>query len=219
MVLRAGQHGTPSSTAIIIGSVGLSPLMLGLAGVIHEWAIICGSLSSKRAKKWAWFVVLLYHVLVMSAIVLYAIGMSESYAPATASSGKTLARIGIILLTLLWLAMCGTFALLVARNQRSNNCRPLVLSVAVALVILGVRLVYQCVAVFLLGDPVVNPLTGSVALKAVFEFMPGALAILAMVIGGVLSVNKAAGPYRSVSDGQESEHLSQSESNQGHNGV
>ena len=38
MILGAGQDGTPSATAIIIVQVGLSPLIFGLAGIIHEYS-------------------------------------------------------------------------------------------------------------------------------------------------------------------------------------
>lgn len=53
LVLSAGQHGTPSSTAITITSVGLSPLILAAADIIKEWATLAGFLESKKQRTFA----------------------------------------------------------------------------------------------------------------------------------------------------------------------
>lgn len=45
MTLSAGQNGTPSTTASLITNVGLSPLILSVVGVIHEWITIGGVMS------------------------------------------------------------------------------------------------------------------------------------------------------------------------------
>jgi hypothetical protein len=39
LIVAAGKEGQPSSTAIILISVGLSPLLVGVAGYVffHEW--------------------------------------------------------------------------------------------------------------------------------------------------------------------------------------
>lgn len=36
MSLSSDKNGTPNSTAAIISSIGLSPLLIGISGVLHE---------------------------------------------------------------------------------------------------------------------------------------------------------------------------------------
>ncbi|KAK3057775.1 hypothetical protein LTR09_000850 [Extremus antarcticus] len=98
MTLSVGQNGTPSSTAIIITSVGLSSPMLGTAGIVHELAKLGWLVTRNRSKKVAWVLVLVYHMGVAGAIAIYAVGTSNSCDPATAEKGKSLAKAGVILL-------------------------------------------------------------------------------------------------------------------------
>jgi hypothetical protein len=200
MILAAGQDGTPSSTAIILLSVGISPLIVGVSGIVHEWAKLCGLVKTKAGNTWSWVIVVLYHLLVLGGITLYAIGASDASKQDKASTGETMAKAGIIVLLLLWLVMCGFFGFLTRLSGGISSAKALYYSLIIALLLLGIRLIYQCVAVFNMQDEIFNPVTGSIALRAVFEFLPGAFILLVLVAGGVMSVHNLAAPYRAVSN-------------------
>lgn len=60
LTLSAGKHGTPSSTAITLTSVGLSPLILAVAGIMKEWVTLAGFLRSKKRRTWAMILEVVY---------------------------------------------------------------------------------------------------------------------------------------------------------------
>lgn len=194
MTISSGQNDTPSSTAITLTSVGMSPLMLAIAGVLHEWIDLCGTLIPNKSRRWAWVVVLVYHLVVVGAIAIYAVGASNASDPASDAadieSGRTLSKVGVILLLLLWLALHAVFAVAVNKLRPELPCERLFWSIVVSLILLGVRLVFATVATFNDRLGLFDPVTGSIALKVVFEFLPGALVLPALVTGGVLSLGK-----------------------------
>lgn len=200
MTLSVGQNGTPSSTAIIITSVGLSSPMLGTAGIVHELAKLGWLVTRNRSKKVAWVLVLVYHMGVAGATAIYAVGTSNSCDPATAEKGKSLAKAGVILLLTLWTALLAIFAV-VSVKMGAKASRALFWAVVISILLISIRIIYQWVATFS-SNPVFNPVTGSIALRAVFQFLTGALALLVLIIGGVMS--------GSVASSQKSEYQSAS---------
>lgn len=195
LTVSAGQHGKPSSTAIIITSVGLSPLMLGLAGVVHEWTKVAGMFSTKGAKKYAMAAILGYHVLVVGAIAIYAIGASDAFQQPPKSGGEGMFKAGIVLLLMLFLALCGVFGYF-ALKFGTKASRPLFWSITLSLLLLALRILYQVAATFS-TNPALSPVDGDIAYKVVFQFLPGALILLAMVTGGVMSIKSDYQPARS----------------------
>lgn len=207
MTISAGENGTPSATAITLTSVGMSPLMLAIAGVIHEWVDLSGILKSANKRKWAWVAVVAYHMAVAGAIAIYALGSSNASDPASdpaaVESGRTLSKAGVLLLLVLWFALHGTLGLVAKTLRPEVPCQGLFWSIVVSMVLLGVRLIYATVATFNNREGVYNPITGSIALRVILEFLPGALILPALVFGGVMSLNKAAQQvqYRQVHQG------------------
>lgn len=192
LTLSAGEHGRPSTTAITITSVGLSPLLLADAGIVKEWSKLAGFLSSKKAKNWATACEIIYHIAVITAIAIYATGASD--AAAGDSSGNTKWRVGIILLLLLWIVLVGVFTLL-ASKIRLNAARPLFWSICIAHALVGFRIIYQCIATFNKNQGSFSPVTGSIALRVIFQFLPGALTLMALVTGGVMSLEQVTKAY------------------------
>lgn len=72
--VSAGRNGTPSLTAIIIVQVGMGPLILGLAGVVHEYTRLVGLEKDKRARNIEKVLNVGFPVVVAAAIVIYAVG-------------------------------------------------------------------------------------------------------------------------------------------------
>ena len=193
MALSAGENGTPSSTSIIITEIGLSPLMLGLAGVVHEWAKVCDVFKTKRKQQLAQIVLLLYHIGVATAIAIYAVGASNSFKQPPKPDSKGVEKAGIILLLLFWLALYAAFGLLTCKIGL-HKLYTFFLALVVALVLLGIRVIYQTVATFG-SSPSFNQVNGSIVFRVVLQFVPGALIILAMVTAGVATIGYEHVPH------------------------
>lgn len=192
MTLSADSNGTPSSASVIIGDVDLSALMLGMAGVVRTWVERVGLLSTRPRKQRALVVLVLYHLLVAGAVAVYAIGSSNSFHTSPGSDSKALMKAGVTLLLLLSASLCAMFVLLASRVG-IDAVNPLFWSIAMSFVLLKARLIYECVATFDSSNPSFNPVTGSIALRAVFGFLPGALITLTLTIGGIMSNYGASG--------------------------
>ena len=80
----------------------------------------------------------------------------------------------------------------------AQSLRPLLFGIVISLLLLKVRLIYSTIAVFLNYEPKFNPVSGSIALKVIFQFLPGALILLALVTGGVMSAQKQEDVYEAV---------------------
>lgn len=164
---------------------------------MHGCAKTAGFSHSKKKQGWATVAVAIYHLAVITAIAIYATGRSQNVKPLTHSQGQTMAETGIILLLALSLIMDGAFILLIVQGK-ARTMRPLLFALAVSLVLLMIRLIYQSVAVFVSNGPRFNPVTGSIALRMVFQFLPVALILLAIVAGGVMSAQKQRELYDAV---------------------
>ncbi|WPH01690.1 Hypothetical protein R9X50_00454200 [Acrodontium crateriforme] len=200
--LSAGPNGTPSTISTIITGVGLSPLLLGIAGLIHEWANLAGVTRTPAAKKKAMIFALLFHVVVITAIAVYAIGLSNEASNPAKAEAKPLAETGVVLLLISWGTVVLVFGL-IASKIGTRIARPLVWGLIFSLIVLGIRIIYACVSIFS-NVRAMNSVTGSITLKVVFQFLPGAVIIAAMTAAGVMtshveqiSDEKVAGDYKS----------------------
>jgi hypothetical protein len=90
MTVSAGMSATLLRTTVTITNVGLFAFMLGLADIEQEWANLQGFCWTKKAKKKAWRVVLVFQVAVSIAIVIYASRVSHSHQTSTASNWHAL---------------------------------------------------------------------------------------------------------------------------------
>jgi presenilin-like A22 family membrane protease len=142
-------------------------------------------------------VLLAYHIAVMAAIAIYATGQSQASKPAQHSSGQPMAEAGILLLLILSLIMDAAFVTLIIKGG-TQPLKALLLAIVISLLLLKVRLIYQTIAVFLNYEQKFNPVTGSIALRAIFQFLPGAFILLALVTGGVVSARKQEEMYEAV---------------------
>nr|POE62966.1 hypothetical protein CFP56_03869 [Quercus suber] len=126
--MAVGSNGR-SVTAIIIIEVGLSPLLLGLAGVIKECADMVAIAADRRVRRQRSVILLLYHFFVAGAVALYAVGAAKQ--PSTSES-RLLAKVGIILLAISWVFLLAGLAYLHRSQSAITATRPLLWSVTVA---------------------------------------------------------------------------------------
>lgn len=176
-----------TATAAILTGVGISPLLLGTAGILHEIADgIASKPKAKSEKKKGVVLVLFYHIFVVTGVALYAVGKRKTASIPPEPDGKVLGEVGVIILLTAWIILAGV-CLLISRNMNGKReWRPLIIAVQVSVILLGVRLVYACVATFSTAR-VFDVVGGSIALKIVFEFLIGAVVIAGLITGGVLT--------------------------------
>nr|POF04849.1 hypothetical protein CFP56_75880 [Quercus suber] len=158
--MAVGSNGR-SVTAIIIVEVGLSPLLLGLAGVIKECADMVAIAADRRVRRQRSVILLLYHFFVAGAVALYAVGAAKQ--PSTSES-RLLAKVGIILLAISWVFLLAGLAYLHRSQSAITATRPLLWSVTVGCVLLNRRVRRQRSVILLLYHFFV---AGAVALYAV----------------------------------------------------
>lgn len=187
MIVSAGPHGTPSSIAVILVQVGLSPLILGLAGAVHEYGKLTG--WTKGRERLVMVANVAFHVAVVTAIAVYAVGASDSSKSPVPENAQTLYRVGVVLLLLLFVLLCAAFAVVARSRKAMRTARPLFWTIALSLGLLAIRLVYSMVSAFDQSNPAVNPVTGRIVYQAVLVFLPGALIVAIMVTGGVMTTH------------------------------
>lgn len=187
MIISAGPHGTPSSVAIILVQVGLSPLILGLAGVVHEYGKLTG--WTKGMEKAVMVANLCFHVAVVTAIAIYAVGASDSFKRPVPENAQTLYKAGILLLLVLFLILCAAFLVIARSRKDKRTATPLLWTTTLSLGLLAIRLVYSMVSAFDRSNPAFNPVTGRIVYQAVLVFLPGALIVAVMVTGGVMTTH------------------------------
>lgn len=191
LTVAAGENGTPSSTAIIITSVGISPLMFAVAGVMHEWLKLSDFPRTKKGKRIDMLCNILYHLAVTVGIAIYAVGASDASKPGSTSGGTTEWKVGIIILFLLVIVLDVAFFIF-WRKIGTGGSQPLFWSIAISQVLLLIRLIYQVVATFKEDKGEYSYINGSIALRVVFQFLTGAFITLALVIAGVMSLETVA---------------------------
>ncbi|RHZ53566.1 uncharacterized protein CDV56_103643 [Aspergillus thermomutatus] len=176
-----------SAAASIISSVGLSPLLLATAGILHEARHYrIHSLD----KKMEWVCVLSYHMFVVAGVALTAAGSAklQTHEQPLDKAAK-IAKAGIAILAVAWgvlVAWTGvSFAAPRGRNSSLTRAGTLLLgTVCFSLVFVGVRVFYS-LAALCTERAALNPVTGSLAIRVVLGFLPEVIATLAYVFAGM----------------------------------
>ncbi|EQB53215.1 hypothetical protein CGLO_07095 [Colletotrichum gloeosporioides Cg-14] len=188
-----------SSGATIVSSVGLSPLLLALSGVLHEARFYHTSLSKRSANhKRDLIFVLMFHMFTMLGVVLIAIGMSrlmKHASPDNVSKGWTLAKVGAVILFLSWVALAAGAAFTAFQGYIRSAGRPqkkaavvLLAAVLFALPFVGVRVI-ATLAYVVSENSSLSAATGSVMVKVWLYLFEELAATLILVINGALARN------------------------------
>lgn len=215
-------NGQPSIASAVLGSIGLSPLMLSLAGFLHEihhYLLIVTSTSNKtekRAKRWMWFAQIQIHGIVAAGMVLLIIGTVNLF---SATSNKDLQNddklrsAGAVILLVLHLGMIQYAGWLLYRCiQMSGRLSRSVLTLAkwtiVAGLVILVKVAYAVAYTFDHKDTSLNPVTGSFVVKVLLVVVVFLVAVIVLVVGGWMSkdiTSKASfRPARDSESGYES---------------
>lgn len=163
--------------------------MLGLAGAVHEYFKLSSLSTGRQARKIARILDMVFHIAVLTAVAIYAVGASQSFKQPPPPNAHTLYEAGVMLLLVLFLSLTAVFGFIGWRTKGTNTAAPLFWGIAISLVLTGIRIIYATVSAFNQGEPALNPVTGAIVLQAVFVLVPGALIIAAMVIGGTMTTH------------------------------
>lgn len=190
IALNNGRDGPVSITGTIISGVGVSPQLLGTVGIAHRLAHLVGTLNTNKTRKQADIASIIFHIGVATAVPIYAIGQSGKAQTPPKKNAESLSKAGIVLLLVLWLiaAMAITWyssKMLRARKERTARYRGLFLAVICSIVLLGIRIWYQTIAT-MTNDPKYSAIGGAAVYSGCLQFLPSALIVLVLVIGGFL---------------------------------
>lgn len=187
----------PSTAAIVVGSIGLSPLLLALAGFLHEAHIylIRGTANTQLARprvRRTWFAQLHFHTVTMVGMILIIIGslhLASATSTSEANSANTLRKVGAVLILLVWIGLFHyAGALLFWIRQKtatlSHELLDLTRWTIFASVLVGVKVIYVMVYVFDPEDRAINPYDVSFAVKVVLTVVVGLAAVVILTIGG-----------------------------------
>lgn len=193
----AERNKPPSIAGAVVNAIGLTPLILATAGVLHEAAHY---LPGRRNKIATLLVQSHIHALAIAGIALGATAGVKLASPPTKSNvyskDHSLQEAGSILVLLAWGALC-PYTSLLFRMSRSNSVanrhahRPsdiLLLACAAALPFIGARTVYGVVYAFD-HSPSVSPLFAGFAIQFVLIFLVQFIAALILITAGVLTRN------------------------------
>ncbi|KAF7715290.1 Uncharacterized protein PECH_007298 [Penicillium ucsense] len=175
-----------SIAANTISSVGLSPLLLATAGLLHEareYRI------QHIDQKLEWVAVLAYHMLVVAGVALTAAGsvkLQQHQAPT--DKAENIVKAGISILVVAWGVLVGWAGLsfLAPRGRTSQLAKAgtiLLTAIAFSLVFIGVRVFYSLVALCTQKRSL-NPITGSLTIRVVLSFLPEIIVTVVYILAG-----------------------------------
>lgn len=213
LVLSSRSSDSSSSEiGIIISSVGLSPLLLAIEGILVE-AVRGSTLETNIFFRPV--ASLNFHAIVVAAAALSGVGGAYVYNTTSSASdlskGLVLLKAGVIIFVVAWLYLfvpcciaLGSWSRLVStRKVRPSSYTTwrlaelteiqLVLASAMALPILALRLLYTLLSVFDTHTSAFSPLSGSVAANVLLHVLPVMGAASALTIAGLLTRSGTTG--------------------------
>ncbi|KAH6867192.1 hypothetical protein B0T10DRAFT_451939 [Thelonectria olida] len=188
-----------SSSAAIVTSVGLSPLVLAAAGVLHEARFYYAGPEKRRLdSKKETIIIIIFHMLIMFGIALIAVGMSRltrSKIQDSVNHAWTLARIGATVLFLGWVAvtvvatLSGLKAYLHIKEQpQRNDGTRLLIAVIIALPFVGIRVIAAFVYL-ITGNESLSAVTGALGVRVGLYLIEEIIATLVLVGAGIVTRN------------------------------
>ncbi|KFY98254.1 hypothetical protein V500_01751 [Pseudogymnoascus sp. VKM F-4518 (FW-2643)] len=181
-------HSTGGIAVLILQSVGLSPLLLAVVGILHE---------ARRARdpslnrKFEWFLVIQYHLIVIAAMVLVIMGIVKLQDGA--SVGTVLMKVGMGVVLALWVILAG-WTLLSFRSSQGYTAvgvpadgTKLLHGVAAALPFVALREIFAAGSSY--GPS--SSFTSSLAVKICLGVVPEMLSIIVLSVAGLRSRNIA----------------------------
>ncbi|KAL2870551.1 uncharacterized protein BJX67DRAFT_377907 [Aspergillus lucknowensis] len=177
--------------AQIISSIGLSPLLLCIDGVLHEARVLCiPSLNRKLEYTFIAF----FHVLVATGVAMVGVGAGGLVSDTPTDSDLSDVKVGMALLEAAWaiLVLWALWTLWTgwggmtndAAKDRGSQGGILLNAVLIALPLIEISVVYTLVAEYTQRADL-SPTTGTLAVRVVLGFLPELIAALILVVAGI----------------------------------
>lgn len=197
-ISKSNQPASANVTGAIINSIGLSPLLLAIAGYLNEARFyVLDYRNRKVAKRRGLIYEIFLHLFVVGGVVLLALGRSnlaEAKTPSDANTDKSLEYAGAAILLLAWLVLCALalHTAFVARKRtqsahESRNLRLLAYGLVASLVFTGIRVIYTMTYTFG-NNPQLQPQTATFAIYFFLLFLSQLVA--ALVIAATLLLTR-----------------------------
>ncbi|KAF4630269.1 hypothetical protein G7Y89_g7871 [Cudoniella acicularis] len=185
--ISADNSGTPSTTAATISSIGLSPLLIGISGILHE-----ANAKLRAAREWP--IIACYHFIVITGLALIVCGSSAFKGGAVSSGTLALLKVGIIVLLLAWVVLIiwGLFSLLLSQRTKDtpgfSGGTMLLYAVLFSLPFASIRVLYSVLAI-VAPSKNLNLMSENMGLKIGLSFIPELIAVLGFVFVGLATHN------------------------------
>ncbi|KAI1409209.1 hypothetical protein F5Y13DRAFT_182113 [Hypoxylon sp. FL1857] len=194
-------HDAHSTSAALVASIGLSPILAAACGVLHESRAYLIP-KSRRPLDTPYMV--FFHLLVTTAIALVAAGASKlndtSLPPDQTKRSSNLVKVGMVMLLLGWITLAlatlvtGIGAIQHTSTRMSTKLadnsggKKLALAVAFSIPFLGIRIMERLIY-FFTNNPDLNPLTGSLGLRVGLEVIEELIVTLSLLVAGIVTRN------------------------------
>ena len=194
---------TPSLATAILSSIGLSPLLLAVSGILHElhhyFHLQASSTNAdQKNSRWPLLIQIQIHTICtvgMTLLIIGSVHLAEAKSSSDANAAYKLRSAGAVLWFVTWLGLMQYIAWLFFRyrrmQQETKTFRTTILLrnwTLVALLFGGAKVVYAAVYTLDHTDTAMNPINGSFAVKIVLVVGVQFFAAVAMVIGGLMSL-------------------------------
>ncbi|UNI22778.1 hypothetical protein JDV02_008634 [Purpureocillium takamizusanense] len=205
----------------IISSIGLSPLLLSIDGVLHEARVYCLS-PSKRTE---WSFMALIHILVATGVAMVGVGAGGLLGNTPKASDLSNVKVGMVLLEATWgvLVLWALWTLWSARGggRKTGGSRHggapvglamregslLLTGTLIALFLVEISVIYMLIAEFTQRADL-NIATGSLGVRVVLGFLPELLTAIVLVCVGIMTrgVGKIGAGEPGLRHGQRRRH-------------
>lgn len=195
---------TPSIATAVLSSIGISPLLLAVSGILHElhhYLLLQASSTNadnEKKSRWPLFIQIQIHTICtvgMTLLIIGSVHLAEAKSSSGANAAYKLRSAGAVLWFVTWLGLMQYIAWFFFRyrrmQQETKSFRSTILLrnwTLVALLFGGAKVVYAAVYTLDHADTAINPINGSFAIKVVLVVGVQLFAAVAMVIGGWMSL-------------------------------
>jgi len=182
---------------IILTTIGLSPLVMGTNGIIHE---ITRHTELAKNPIFSWISGMLFHVGAIVGAVLLAYGSTKLYdtneSASDISQGEKLAKVGVILFVILIIWLGVACVMMIRVFHELNSLRKLYMALICTIPFFGLRIVFSLLSVFDTSTTEFSPIGGKISVRVVMEVVPMMLILILLVFGGIVTRHADQTPVR-----------------------
>ncbi|KAF3402690.1 hypothetical protein DPV78_004795 [Talaromyces pinophilus] len=196
---KSDQDHEVSTGALVVDNIGLSPLLLGAAGILHEARYSRHAIKNSKIE---WLCVLQYHVLVSAGLALIAVSVSDLVKPDSSNSGTGLLKGGFAILFVSWVILAIATLFSMKRpasythltNDNSFHDGTLLLNAVVfSLPMSLLRAIYGAINLFGSGTSTgTSAFSSNVAADVCMSLIPPMLATLVFIAIGLITPRSRA---------------------------